>query len=218
MFTLWGHSRPNDKHLNRRDFLRVGALGMGGLTMGDLLRLRAENPTPHKARSIIMVCLAGGPSHIDMYDLKPNAPADIRGEFKPIRTNVPGFDICEHFPRQAEIADKLALVRTIKFIEPNQHELQEVYSGFPKSARRPAFGSLISRLRPHTNTLPPYVSFDEYEPMHAEAEHPHYAGAAHRPFMYGQEGVRSLALQKGLTTRKLQRAPQPVSGLRCHAP
>ena len=92
-----------------------------------------------------MVCLAGGPSHLDMYDLKPDAPADYRGEFKPIQTNVPGFDICEHMPLQAKIADKLALVRTVQFVEPMQHELEEVYTGFPKSAHRPSFGSVVSR-------------------------------------------------------------------------
>ena len=106
---------------------------------------RAESGTTGGPRAVIMVCLAGGPSHIDMYDLKPDAPSDFRGEFKPIRTNVPGFDMCELFPMQARIADKLALVRTVQFVEPMQHELEEVYTGFPKSAKRPAFGSVVSR-------------------------------------------------------------------------
>ena len=107
-----------------------------------------------------MICLAGGPSHIDMYDLKPDAPADYRGEFKPIQTNVPGFDICEHMPLQAKIADKLALVRTVQFVEPMQHELEEVYTGFPKAAKRPSFGSVISRFRGGDSKLPSYVSLD----------------------------------------------------------
>ena len=104
--------------------------------------------TGKKPRAVIMVCLAGGPSHIDMYDLKPERPVDYRGEFNPIKTNVPGFDICEHMPLQAQIADKLALVRTVQFVEPMQHELQEMYSGFTKAAKRPSFGSVISRFRP----------------------------------------------------------------------
>src|SRR4051812_975039 len=109
------------RHSTRRDFLRAGALGLGGLSLPDVLRLRAQGPTGKTPRAVIMVCLAGGPSHLDMYDLKPTAPAEVRGEFKPIKTVVPGFDICEHFPLQAGIADKLALVRSLQFVEPMQH-------------------------------------------------------------------------------------------------
>jgi hypothetical protein len=104
-----------------------------------------------------MICLAGGPSHMDMYDLKPDAPADFRGDFRPIKTNVPGFDLCEHMPMQARIADKLALVRTVQFVESMQHELEEVYTGFPKFAKRPSFGSVVSRFRGSDGKLPSYV-------------------------------------------------------------
>src|SRR5262249_24433520 len=149
--------------INRRDFLRVGALGLGGLTLADVLRLRAEAGNRSPARSVIMVCLAGGPSHIDMYDLKPNAPSDVRGDFRPIKTKVPGFEICELMPRQAELADKLALVRTVQFVEPMQHELEDCYTGFPKSAARPSFGSVISRFQGGGDRrLPRYVSLDQY--------------------------------------------------------
>src|SRR5262249_12432014 len=102
--------------LSRRDFLRIGALGLGGLTLADLLRLRAEGnvraDSAHNAG--IMVYLPGGRSHIDMYDLKPDAPAEYRGEFRPIRTNVPGIDICELMPQQAKIADRFAILRGLK--------------------------------------------------------------------------------------------------------
>jgi hypothetical protein len=111
MFTLWGTGRRFCDGVSRRDFLRVGALGLAGLSLADVLRLRAEKGGESKARAVIMVCLACGPSHIDTYDPKPDAPADFRGEFKPIHTNVPGFDVCEHLPLQAKIADKLALVQ-----------------------------------------------------------------------------------------------------------
>ena len=147
MLTLWGPEHRFCDRVNRRDFLRVGALGLGGLTLADLLRLRAHAGTRTSARSVIMVCLAGGPSHIDMYDLKPNATTEYRGDFKQIKSNVPGFDISEMFPKQATIADKLALVRTVQFVEPMQHELEECYSGFPKAAKRPAFGCVVSRFR-----------------------------------------------------------------------
>ena len=100
MLTLWGSKRRFCDSVNRRDFLQVGASGLG-LSLADVLRLRARLALS-SPRAVIMVCLAGGPSHLDMYDLKPDAPADYRGEFKPIKTNVPGFDICEHMPMQAQ--------------------------------------------------------------------------------------------------------------------
>src|SRR6185437_2454225 len=131
MLTFWGPKRQFCDRINRRDFLRVGALGLSGLTLADVLRLRARADSPSSVRSVIMICLAGGPSHIDMYDLKPNASSEYRGDFKPIKTNVSGFDICQLFPKQAQIADKLALVRTVQFVEPMQHELEECYTGFP---------------------------------------------------------------------------------------
>ncbi len=186
---------PSGRDLfDRRDFLRLGALGLGGLTLADVLRLRALAPGGSKPRAVIMVCLAGGPSHMDMYDLKPAAPADYRGEFRPIRSKVPGFDLCEHMPLQAKIADKLALVRTVQFVEPMQHELEEVYTGFPKSARRPSFGSVISRFRGAAQALPSYVSLD-YNTGTAAYESPQYLGAAHRPLqLAGTAGVRNLSL------------------------
>src|SRR5690348_15530698 len=108
MLTIWGDRQRSCDGLNRRDFLRVGALGLGGSTLADGLRLRARAGTsPTTPRAVIMVCLAGGPSHIDMYDLKPDAPVEFRGDFKPIPTAVPGFEISELMPLQAKIADKL---------------------------------------------------------------------------------------------------------------
>ena len=98
--------------LSRRSFLALGTLGVGGLTLADLYRAEAAGPgSSHKA--VINIHLGGGPSHQDMWDLKPDAPAEYRGEFNPIQTNVPGMDICEHFPLQAKIADKFSLVRSL---------------------------------------------------------------------------------------------------------
>ncbi len=204
MLTFWGPRRRFCDGVNRRDFLRVGALGLTGLTLADLLRLRAEAGTTGSPRAVIMVCLAGGPSHIDMYDLKPDAPTDFRGDFKPIRTNTPGFDVCELFPMQAQIADKLALVRTVQFVEPMQHELQECYTGFPKAAKRPAFGSVVSRFGgPHDPHTPNYVSLDQYQANIFEVENPQYVGAAHRPFLFGDDGVKDLHLTQGVTPARL---------------
>src|SRR5436189_521252 len=114
----------------RRSFLRVGALTLGGLTLGDVLRLRAESPSPGRSRqkSIIMIHLSGGPSHLDMYDMKPNAPREYRGEFNPIQTNVPGIEICELMPMQAKIADKFTILRGCQLA--NLHTGNAFYSGF----------------------------------------------------------------------------------------
>ncbi len=195
MLTLLGAQRRFCDRISRRDFLQIGALGLSGLTLADVLRLRAHaSPGAPAPRAVIMICLAGGPSHMDMYDLKPSAPADFRGEFKPIKTNVPGFDICEHMPLQARIADKLALVRTVRFVEPMQHELEEVYTGFPKSHRRPSFGSVVSRFRGADSKLPSYVSLD-YNTGTAAYESPQYVGAAHRPLQIaGNAGIHNLSL------------------------
>ncbi len=218
MLTFWGDNRPFCDRIHRRDFLRVGALGLGGLTLADLLRLRAQAPSRPTARAVIMVCLAGGPSHLDTYDLKPAAPADVRGDFKPIKTRVPGMDVCELFPLQAQVADKLALVRTVQFVEPMQHELQECYTGFPKAARRPAFGSVVSRFRDDKKPqVPRYVSLDQYHADHSEVENPRYVGAAHRPFLFGSEGVKNLSLTRGVSLDRLderRRLAQAFDGMR----
>ncbi len=206
MLTCWGSEHRFCDRISRRDFLRVGGLGLSGLTLADVFRLRAEAKTTaseRKPRSVIMVCLAGGPSHLDMYDLKPEAPSEYRGEFKPISSNVPGFDLCEHLPLQSRIADKLALVRTVQFVEPMQHELEEVYTGYPKSAKRPSFGSVISRFHQSQSDVPSYVSL-EYSEGRTSYEHPQYAGAAHAPLhIAGGEGVRNLGMQNGMTRPRL---------------
>src|SRR6266540_2136281 len=100
MFTLWSGSQRFCDGINRRGFLRIGAFG-AGLSLAGLLRGRAEGSAKAKTKSAIMIYLPGGPSHMDMYDLKPDAPKEFRGEFKPIATSVPGVQISEHMPMQA---------------------------------------------------------------------------------------------------------------------
>ena len=99
--------------IQRRGFMQIGALGLGGITLSDVLRLRAESNTHKADTSVIMLYQHGGASQFETWDLKPDAPSEIRSQFSSIRTNVPGIDICEHFPRQAEIADKFALIRSM---------------------------------------------------------------------------------------------------------
>src|SRR5207244_11411122 len=126
--------------LSRRTFRQIGAFG-AGLTLADMLRLRAGAASHQTAqatstKSAIMIYLPGGPSHMDMYDLKPNAPKEFRGEFNPIKTNVEGVQICEHMPLQAKMFDKLAVVRSI--VSVDEHSDSLVMTGYSQNTNRTA--------------------------------------------------------------------------------
>lgn len=99
MLTFFGKRNRLCDSTSRRSFLQIGAAGVGGLTLADLLRLESQAATGRSKKSVINIFLSGGPTHLDTFDLKPEAPSEIRGEFKPIATNCAGFDISEHFPK-----------------------------------------------------------------------------------------------------------------------
>jgi hypothetical protein len=137
---------------------------------------------------VILIFLEGGASHLDTYDLKPAAPAEYRGEFRPIRTSVPGFDMCELMPRQAQIAQHLSVLRGVRAASPD-HVYDEVFTAFPRGTPRPAFGSLVSRFSPApASGLPAYVGLSRPLPV----ERPLYAGARHAPFRLRQEAIADL--------------------------
>ena len=197
--------------LNRREFLQIGALGLGGLTLADALRLEAHGAAA-TAKSVIMVYLPGGPSHIDMYDPKPDAPMEYRGEFGTIPTKVPGLDFCEHMPLQAQIADKLSVIRGIKF--KGRHDPYELLSGYPSASsgqirageKWPVFGSVVSRLRGDEATaMPPYVNLNDLRlvPEADDAEVPRYIGPAHAPFRPTGPGLANLRLPNGVSSNRL---------------
>jgi hypothetical protein len=200
MLTLWGRKQRFCDNLHRREFLRLGALGLGGLTLADLLRLEARGEVKEqgRAKSIIYVVLSGGPSHIDMYDLKPDSPAEYRGPFKPIATSLSGVRICELMPLQAAMMDRLALLRGIRSVE-NDHFLSEVYTGLPRTAgHRPSFGSVVSRLVEQRSQLPAYVSLDRPATGPFDFEKPYYAGAGHAPFRPFGDALADLNPAKSL--------------------
>ncbi len=155
--------------ISRRSVLKAGALGVGGLGLSQLLQLRAEAKQAAVSQpdtSIIFIWLPGGPPHMETYDMKPDAPAEYRGDFRPIRTNVPGIEVCEHLPMHAKIADKFTLIRSIA------HEFADHGGGHKRflTGRKPAtptgfvndapaVGSIVSRLRSQRNIgLPNYIS------------------------------------------------------------
>src|SRR5688500_18868508 len=107
------HPDRGRHRIPRRTFLRVGSLALGGLSLPQLLRAESQSRSAGSHKSAIMIFLSGGPPHQDMVDLKPDAPADVRGEFNPIKTNVPGLDICEHLPRLAKMMDRFAVIRSL---------------------------------------------------------------------------------------------------------
>jgi hypothetical protein len=187
MLTLTGDQHRVCERIPRRAFLKMGALGC--LTLADVLRLEAEQPPAHTNRkSVILIFLEGGASHLDTYDLKPAAPAEVRGEFAPIRTSVPGFDICELMPRQAQIAQHLSVLRGVRAASPD-HVYDEVFTAFARGTPRPAFGSLVSRFSPAlASGLPAYVGLSR--PL--AVERPLYAGARHAPFRLRQEAIADL--------------------------
>jgi hypothetical protein len=191
---------------SRRNVLQAGLLGFAGLGLPELLRARAAAGTSdgRRGKSVIMIWLRGGPSHIDSYDMKPAAPAEIRGEFRPIATKAPGIEVCEHLPLHAEMMDKLAIIRGIKSNDLGDHTPHYIFTGFPDRGKRPVFGSVVSYLRPRSDGLPPYVSLMYKPPGLYDIEGPTYAGAAHRPFVPKAEGLANLSLAKGMSLERLR--------------
>ncbi len=180
------HFVPPTAQLDRRTFLQIGGLGLGGWSLADHLQLQASsgsNVTDDTA--VIQIFMGGGPSHIDMYDLKPNAPAEIRGEFSPIASNVPGCHFCEHLPRQAAVMDKLAIVRSVQHTNPSHlpasHWMMTGYEAAVSAKKNfnPSIGSVVSKLRgSNAQGLPGYVSLPKKQLIGGAA----YLGLAHDPF------------------------------------
>src|SRR5262245_37180710 len=191
--------------MTRRELIRVGGLAFGGFGLADLLRLRADASVPaNRDKSVIMIWMRGGPSHIDSYDMKPEAPAEIRGEFRPISTSVPGVQVCEHLPKHAQIMDKLAILRGIKSNDLGDHTPHYILTGFPDRGKRPVFGSIVSYLRPRTDGLPPYVSLMYKPPGLYDNEGPAYAGAAHRPFVPKSDVLANMSPAKCISMDRLR--------------
>lgn len=188
--------------LSRRNFLRVG--GLGALSLPALLRMRAAagQPAGRRGKSVIMVCLGGGPSHIDTYDMRPDAPAEYRGEFKPIPSAVPGMAMCELMPRQAAVADLFSVVRSMQWTEPC-HQYSEMCTGYPVKAARPSFGAIVNRLHPGgAPRLPRFVDLAG-DGDKIRAEEPGYAGTAYRSFRPTGPTIADFSLPKGVSLERL---------------
>ncbi|MBM3725527.1 MAG: DUF1501 domain-containing protein [Acidobacteria bacterium] len=167
----------------RRDFIRLGSLGPLGVTLGSVLRA-----APRKDISCILVWQSGGAGHMDTFDMKPDAPVEYRGEFKPIPTNVPGIQICEHLPLTARQVDKFTILRSMKSRE-NNHEraINYLLTGYlPLSTIEfPSMGSVVSKLLGSKNGMPPYVAVPNTFPSYGGG----YLGGEYNPFISGDANV-----------------------------
>jgi hypothetical protein len=217
MFTILGRRHSGRQWcdgISRRDFLTVGGFALGGISLSQVLRAASEHGTvaPHKA--IINIYLPGGPSHIDMWDPKPDAPAEIRGEFRAIQTNVPGVEICELFPRVAQMMDKFVIVRSLADSD-GHHDAYQCMTGRRKGERQPpggwpAAGAWISKLQgPFDPAIPPHLAL-----MYAvgnrtwgEPGDGGFVGVAHAPFNLLGNKARSSAenmILRGITLDRLK--------------
>src|SRR5947208_2313782 len=148
--------------MTRRDFLHAGSLAFLGLSVGDLLSLKAFGAVnPDKDMNCIMLFLVGGPSQLDTWDMKPNAPAEIRGPYKPIPTNVAGIQVCEVFPRMARHADKVALVRSVYHnaaaVHDTGHQMMQTGRLFSGGIEHPHYGCTLAKLKGPAGDTPPHV-------------------------------------------------------------
>lgn len=177
---------------SRRDFLRIGGMSLCGVTLLDVLRAQgaATRKGGPKAKQMICCWLGGGPPHTDMFDMKPDAPADIRGEFKPIASKVPGLQVCELMPELAKLADKYTIIRSVTTMnKPGDHGRAPYYwlTGNPRlpsgTAEYPMYGSAVSKLRPGPQELPTFVTLGIIDVHTINAVGPSFLGPAHSPFI-----------------------------------
>ncbi len=216
MLTLFGKAHRNGGFcdgVSRRDFLTIGGTLLGGgLSLPSLLAAegRSGNKTSHRA--VINVYLPGGPPHIDMFDLKPDAPTEIRGEFKPIKTNVPGIEICEHFPLLAKMMDKFAIIRSLVG-SSGDHDAYQCMTGRPRTPQNvgywPSLGAWVSKVQGAVEpSIPPHLTL-MYRTGEQRWGYPGeggFLGLSHSPFRLaggkGALGSDNMVL-KGVTLEQL---------------
>ncbi len=219
MLTVLG--RPQ-KHrfcdgLSRRSFLQIGSLALGGLSLPDILRAESAHGVRRSHKAIIMIFLPGGPPHQDMWDLKPDAPVEVRGEFNPIKTNVPGIEICQHFPRLAGMMDKLAVIRSVVGAY-GEHAAFQCQTGRPRRNQPPggwpSLGSAVSKLQgPASPSMPAFLGLAPsmgHKPW-ADCGQPGFLGVSHAPFKPSGEGEENMVLN-GVSLERLQDRRSLLSG------
>ncbi len=200
--------------LSRRGFLQIGGAAMGGLALSQILQMEAHAGIGSSHKAIINIYLPGGPAHIDMWDLKPNAPTEIRGEFRPISTSVPGIQICEMFPQVAKLMDKFVVVRSLSDSD-GRHDCFQCMTGRRFGERGPSggwpsAGAWVSRLARQANpAVPPNLAmmYQTGNRTWGEPGTGGFLGVAHSPFnMVGRKARASAdnMVLKGITLERLK--------------
>jgi uncharacterized protein (DUF1501 family) len=209
--------------ISRRDFLTVGGMALGGISLTDTLRADSQSNSGKSHKAIINIYLPGGPPHLDMWDPKPEAPAEIRGEFQTIQTNVPGIEVSEMFPRMAQMMDKFVLVRSLADSD-GAHDAYQCMTGRRKGARQPPggwpqAGAWVSKTQGQVNpAVPANVALmykTGYGPW-GETSDGGFLGVAHAPFnLLGRQSrgsAENMVLQ-GITLDKLRDRTRLMSSL-----
>jgi hypothetical protein len=212
MLTIYGRGSRLCDGISRRSFLRIGGLGIGAgaLSLADLGRLEAAQGKSSRQKAVINVFLGGGPPHQDMFDLKMDAPDEIRGEFSPIATKVPGFQICEVFPKLASIMDRCAVIRSVVGAT-DRHDAFQCMTGWTVKdlaslGGHPSLGSVVTKLKgPIEPSVPPFVGLAEptKEIRWSDSGKPGFLGPAYAPFKPDGEGRQNMVLH-GLSLEQLQ--------------
>lgn len=198
MIEFTGPSHRFCDGLSRRSFLRAGSLAVGGLSLPHLLRAEQQQGTSHKA--VIMVYLSGGLSHQDTFDLKPMAPDEVRGEFQPISSVVPGIDVGELLPKIAQVTDKCSIIRSVVG-QRDEHTSFQNLTGYPKSVverdHYPNFGSIVSKVQGPTDpVIPPFVDlFPTMQHRPYNSTGAGYLGSAYHQVRADGEDVASMSLR-----------------------
>jgi Protein of unknown function (DUF1501) len=214
MLTIYGNASRFCDGVSRRNFLKIGAIGLAGLSLPSILRAEAlSGRRSHKA--VIMVYLPGGPSHQDMFDLKPGAPAEVRGEFNPIATSVPGIQICEHMPRVAAMMEKFTVMRSLVGSE-GDHSAFQCLTGRTKKQMPPGgwpgLGSVTSKLQGATDpAVPPYIAVSGNMGS-STTNISGFLGTAHEPFQPSGKGKADMVLN-GVTLERLSDRKALLSSL-----
>ena len=210
MLPVFGPSVRLCQGKTRREAMRIGALGLGGLTLPNLLRAEQAAGVGSNVKSVIMIYLVGAPPHQDMYDLKMDAPSEIRGEFQPIPTNVPGIEICEHLPGLAKVMDKCVPLRSVYGSPSGAHDSFICYTGRTTQKQPaggwPAIGSVVSKIQGPVNpSVPPFVGLapDAGHPPYGSPGLPGFLGVGHGAFRPPGPARADMVLQ-GIEQERLQ--------------
>jgi hypothetical protein len=211
MLTIWGRKNEYCDGISRRSFLRIGALGVGAasLSLADVFRAEAQAGAGSQHKSVINIFLGGGPSHQDMWDIKTEAPAEIRGEFKPIATRVPGIRIGEVFPRIAALMDRCVVIRSVVGATGGHDAVQCMSGWSPRDLAplggHPSLGAVVAKLQgPVHPSVPPFVGLampTQHRPW-SDAGAPGFLGPAYASFKPDGPGLTDLKLN-GISLEQL---------------